>query len=450
MRNSQLLLLSLLISLNMFGQGFTANLSKLEISAPLTFSIDSVIYARENKEILGYIANKKTKYYSTVFPSEPVSIAIKRAFGKSKGEEKLILRINKLFVYQTLQDDSRFYNIDLNVSFISRMDNKYMERFTSAQTLKFRANYGNRYVVSTIGELLDGAFAEYQNLKKEGELRDKEIPQSEVIRKKDLTPPKKINATGKRGLYYNVYDLRDGIMDTVTQFSFEPTKTKDNEPAEGKLKLNQKSASWKDVYAFSDGNDIYLQVGRKYFQLTDSAGYFWLDFYPGYTQSESYSGGMVVSGIVGGLIGVGIYALAATFPKGHDAYYLDFERGTVVPISYLDTEKMASLTYFYGSSFLDDSDTLLVTINSSVPFKLGKNQFVVVESDYKCEPIECCIIGINENTCKTVTPILFKPQVFRCTKRRTDKYRIDNVQGSERAGIIHTIQSGEADEILVE
>lgn len=436
----------------MFGQGFTANLSKLEISTPLTFMVDSVIDARENKEILGYIADKKTKYYSTVFPSKSVATAIEEAFSdaKTSGVEKLILRINKLFVYQTLQDDSRFYNIDLNVSFILNKDNQYIERFTSAHTLKFRANYGNRYVVSTIGELLDVAIDEYQNLKEEGKLRDIVISESEVNIKRELTQPNQVNTARKRGLYYNVHDLRDGIIDTLTPFSFEPTKTKDYEPAEGRLRLDKEGTSWKDVYAFSDGEDIYLQVGRKYFELTDSAEHFWLDFYPGYTQSESYSGGMVVSGIVGGVIGVGIYALIATFPKGHDAYYLDFERGVVVPKSYQDTEKMASLTYFYGSSFLDNSDTLLVSLNGGTPFKLGKNQYVVIKSDYRCEPIECCIIGINENTCRTVTPILFKPQVLRCTKRRADKYRIDNVQGSERAGIIHTIQSDESEHVLVE
>ena len=436
-----ILFVTLLIG-QLCAQPFTANLSKLKIHYPKshTFYVDSVIDGRPNQEILGYIRHKKTRFHSTIFLSEPVSESISKALPEdaSNDQEKLLLRINRLFIYETLQDDRMYFNADINVSFIKETDTGFVEQFTAAKMLKFRANHGNKFVTPAIGELLDTCFMQYEIRKLRGKLYSKPLTSLTT----DYTA--QTNLDLKRGLFYSFYDLRDNFIDDTTSFQFEIKNPRSTEPAITRLNIENSNVSWKDVYAFSDGQDLFIKVGRDFIELTDTANRYWIEFYPGYDESASYAGGMMVSGIAGGIIGVGIYALFATFPKGNDGYYLDFQRGAVVPSAYSISDEMYTETYFYGSSFLADSDTLEISIDQSDPIKIGRDQYLKVQSDYKCKPIEVCILGGETKTCKTVTPVLYNPQIIRCTRRRADQFRIDKIVGSEKAGVVHMIQTGEA------
>lgn len=445
-----LILLFFSFSTISLSQHFTADLSKLEVRYPRSssFSIDSVIDARSNKEILGYITNKKGKFHSTVFQSEELSTVIRSAYDATKtkgGDEKLILRINRLFIYETTQNDAKYFNADLNVSFILKTDSQIIERFTAAKMILFRTNHGNRFVTPLIGELLDTCLLQYEKRKHAGKLVDKVISAEEVT----MAPnPENVKLSTKRGLYYSFYDLRDNIIDTATAFSFEKKKTSEDEPVKVKLRVTDDEVSWKDVYAFSDGQDVYVNVERRYTQLTDSAGNYWLDFYPGYDESKQYAGGMMVSGFLGGVIGVGIYALIKSFPKGNPAYLLDFERGIVVPSEYMDSDKMSAETYIFGSSFLKDSDTLSVSVNDSVHLRLGKNQYFLLKSDYRCSPIKVCITANGNTVCESIQPILFKRQVVRCSLIKGKKLRITEIYGSERQGELYSIESGRSSQVF--
>lgn len=448
MRIPLFLLLALFTQI-VFSQRFTADLSKLELNYPRssTFSVDSVIDARSNKEILGYITNKKGKFHSTVFPSEELSTAILTAYNATKnqiGDEKLILRINRLFIYETTQNEAKFFNADLNVSFILKTDSQLIERFTAAKMILFRANHGNHFVTPLIGELLDTCLLQYEKRKRAGKLVDKVISTEQLTQAPNSRDKKIIT---KRGLYYSFYDLRDNIIDTMTTFSFEKKKTSEDEPIKVKLRVTDDKVSWRDVYAFSDGQDAYINIDRIFTQLTDSAGNYWLDFYPGYNESNQYASGIIVSGFLGGVIGVGIYALIESLEKT-PAFLLDFERGMVVPSEYMDSDKMSAETYICGSSFLKDSDTLSVSLNDSLHLRLGKNQYFLLKSDYRCSPIKVCISANGNTACETIQPILFKRQVVRCSSIKGKKLRITEIYGSERQGELYSIESGRATQVL--
>ncbi len=450
MRNSQLLLLSLLISLNMFGQRFTVTLSDLELTTPISFAVDTVIDSRVNRESIGYIFDKKTKNYTTAFPTAKVDssiIASLKPLSKTEGEP-LLLRINRLFVYQTTIYGKRHISAEVSITFIAKNNQKYLEQFTSTKTIRDEARYGNHVAGLIIQEALDSCLLHYEKRKKAGILSN--VP----ISKKDLnTKFEADQATVKkmpyfiRGLFYTIYDLRDYSIDTKADFYVEFLKSNHKEPQTAKLKFDDKSMRKKDIYAFSNGKSIFVKTGKYYTELTDTSGKFWLNHYDEFATNTQYNAGMIGVGVVGGLVGVGVYAIIAKKPALDNKYILDFERGAVVPADYPEPNMVTSQILFYGSSFLSNNDTITLTIKDTKHIKLGRDQYYIYKSDDKCLPVYVSVSSGGREYYDRISPILLNTAVARC-QIIGDKVGIEVLEVSQQNSIKDAIENGTAKQVF--
>lgn len=449
----KLLLIVSLIAVFANAQDFNIDLEKLELTGlkEASFHVDSVIDARANKVTLGYILEEKSREYTTVFPVSPVATSLQAVL---KNDEKnaancVIIRLNRLFIYQTSIKGTRHLSVEASLTFITKSNREYLEQFTSTQTLRKEAQYGNRLVSELIQEALDICLQDYVKRKKSGMLSNV------LISEKDLNTGFSGNeVTVKnmpyhiRGLFYTFYDFRDYSIDTKTPFLIAVVKSELHEPRQVKLKFNDRSMRKKEIYAFSNGKNLFVKTGKYYIEVTDTSGEFWLNRYEEFsTTTTEYNAGIVVAGVMGGLVGVGIYAAITKKPLANK-YMLDFERGAVVPADYPQPDEITSQILIYGSDDLEDTDTITVEIGEDTSVRLGRNQYYVYESDDRCEPVIVCAYWGGMESCTQVTPKILNTAIVQCElnhgKVQTDilsKGRENSVEAavkSEKAARVYT------------
>ena len=456
--NYVLLIIALLGSVQ--AQPFTIDLEKLELQYPsqASFRIDSLIDVRVNPGTLGYIFNRKTKNYSTIFPTNSVESSLNKLLQSENNisGENLTLRLNRLFVYHKNRYGKRGLAAEVSITFISRINGKYYDLFTSTKTIRSEVKYGNKLASVFIQEALDSCLFHYDKRKAAGKLTPTLITNSELTLRYSPEQAELMKVPFyKKGLFYSYYDLRDYTVDSETDFKIDLTKVAYHEPREAKLKFEDKAMRRKEIYAFSNGSSLFLKTGGYYTEVIDTTNGFWLNQHPDFIEGSDYYGGVasagaiggILGGVVGGAIASGIYALVADNPPNNNKYILDIERGVVVPHDFPAPGKATSQILFYGSSFLSENDTISLSIDGSKLIRLWRDQYYVYETDDKCLPVKACITYSNEETCEIITPIILNTAMARC-QIKGNKGKIELLGPRNQTEIKEAIKSGEATQVF--
>lgn len=449
----KLLLIVSLIAVFANAQDFNIDLEKLELIGlkEASFHVDSVIDARANKVTLGYILEEKSREYVTVFPVSPVATSLQAVL---KNDEKnaangVIIRINRLFIYQTSIQGASHLSVEASLTFITKSNREYLEQFTSTQTLRKEAQYGNRLASELIQETLYICLEDYVKRKKSGMLSNILISEEDLntgFSGSEVTV--KNMSRHIKGVFYTFYDLRDYAIDTKPFFTVEFLKNEKNQPREAEIKFEDKAMRKKDIYAFSNGQNVFVKTGKHYTEVTDSIGKLWLNQSPQFATITGYETGIIAAGVVAGFVGATFYASIAKKPTLENKYILDFERGAVVPADYPQPDEITSQILIYGSDDLADTDTITVEIGEDTSVRLGRNQYYVYESDDLCEPVIVCAYWGGMESCTQVTPKILNTAIVQCGlnhgKVQTDilsKGRENSVEAavkSEKATRVYT------------
>lgn len=447
---SLLLLFSLLICQFTLAQRNTIDISHLELTVPFSFNVDRVIDARINTETLGYVYNKKARSYTTLFPTSSVDSSMTALFQSKNNtsEEHLILRLNRLFLYQTTIQGARHLSAEVSITFIVQNDRDYLEQFTSTKTIREEARDGIDLSEILLQEALDSCLLHYEKRKQAGIFSNKLLAREDLnTRFTDNEATVKNMPYHIRGLFYTFYDFRDYSIDTKTPFSIAVVKSELHEPRQVKLKFDDRSMRKKEIFAFSNGKNLFVKTGKYYTEVTDTSGEFWLNRYEEFsTTTTEYNAGIVAAGVMGGLVGVGIYAAITKKPLANK-YILDFERGAVVPADYPDPGMVTSQILFYGSGFLSNNDTITLSIGNQKPIKLGRDQYYIYESDDRCLPVNVRLDWGDREYYDRISPMLLNTAVARC-QVISGKVGIEMLDIGEQNKVKEAIENGLAKEVI--
>lgn len=416
------------------------NVDLSQITLEYGFPVDSVIDSRETKEILGYVFSKGTKNFRTVYPSSPLEQNLQQICTKAKNNNPNTIRIDRLFVYHVLIENDRYFGVEAGLTFIAKDGSDYIETFSASKKIGEYERYGDELILPCIQAALDSCFLHYQKRKNSDKLGNT------LIGAKSLQHPYAgANLSGSigylpRGLFHSYYDLRDEHLDTETLFETDFRYTDPGQPEEAFLKIKDKAKRKKDIYAFTDGERLYVNTGKVFTEVTDTLNKLWLNNYPGYNYgSGAYTAGFVSSGLMFGIFGAAMYAIIAQKPSEVSNYILDFKRGTVVPYFFPNPEDMHSQTVFYASSFMPKSDTISLSINDALPIKLGKDQSSVYQhKDFS--PYKLCIQNKGVENCTEIIPIAYHPTCIRLRINSNGEPQVENVTWDHYEGFFETLE----------
>lgn len=453
MYRTLILLLFLLISYGINAKDFYLDLSKEHLDDRLewSFQIDSIIDLRKEKELVGFaykgIFNKKKIAYLKRPLIEDLQRILIAERNKQQGE-KIILRINHLLLYEMRAPNQELAVAELNVSFLKKEGAHFLELFQAVSFVTRPSVDATHWMGNNLISVLSECLNDFEKRRSMGKLKPKMISPEAVAHNPyhERTFPIQEQKLQK-GLYYNYYDFRDNFIDTSITFYPDYRISKNGEGNWATIDILNDSISSKSVYAFSDGKGLYLNTGRRFLEIKNLEG----DLVLGQFEEESsgYALGMITSGLLGGLVGAGIYiALSEIIPnyqKGH--YVLDLDKKIVVPGRSKNVEDIHGTTIFYGSSFNEKHEVMSLFINGQKVCELPPYGYYTHYSSYKNEPFDVCLKYAEKEVCKTVTPEVFKTKTMLCRIDRKQKMEMAKVDGTIESTIDLSINTGESTEV---
>ena len=369
---------------------------------------------------------------------------------KKKTASGVIIRLNRLFIYHTTIQGMRHFSVEVSLTFITKTNREYLEQFTSTQTLREEAQYGNKLASELIQEALDICLMDYENRKKSGMLSNVLISEVDLNTRFSGSEVTVKNMSHHiKGVFYTFYDLRDYSIDTKPFFTVEFLKNEKNQPREAEIKFEDKVMRKKDIYAFSNGQNIFVKTGKHYTEVTDSIGKLWLNQFPQFATITDYETGIIAAGVVAGFVGATFYASIAKKPTLENKYILDFERGAVVPADYPQPDEITSQILIYGSDDLEDTDTITIEIGENTSVRLGRNQYYVHESDDRCQPVIVCAYWGGLESCTQVTPKILNTAIVQCELNH-GKVQIEILNKGRENSVEAAVRTGKAKRVYSE
>lgn len=389
----------------LYSQKFEVNLSDITLSHG--FSVDSVIDARPSPETLGYIFTKETDNFQTVFIEHPLDQSLKQILqkGNQSASQHTLIRIDRLFVYQLEIGNDRYFAVEAGLTFIATEGDDYIEKFSATKKIGEYEKYGAKILKPSIQAALDSCFLHYHQQKGKGLLSNTLISSGNLS--VPYSPPIIRANHFPKGLFWNYYDLRDGIIDTETPFDLDFRYTEHGAALEAFLIIRDKKKRKQNAFAFSDGKAIFINTGKFYTQSIDTLDKLWLNRYPGYNlvSESAYTAGIINNALLFGPLGGGLFALMAKKPELINTYYLDCQRGSVIPSFFPEADHLdETATIFYGSSFLPEGRKIKLTINDSIEVKLARDQYFILKTS-SFDSFKVCYSDETDELCKRLMPI---------------------------------------------
>ncbi|MFZ4523067.1 MAG: hypothetical protein ACOYNC_15260 [Bacteroidales bacterium] len=385
-------IITLLFLLNFFAgfcDDFTISLAGRKLANPLPrYYVEDVFLSQREDSCLGYVHPYGPHRINPVFFNRGIWAELKEflvgSMPKQPDLDPVIIRINRIYMYELTKGVYEYTCIELSVSFICPGDSGLMEDFTSSATLEiFQKN-----IPASFGEVVakafDQCFSQYADRKAKGLTRPKIITTEQLkgnpINRQECfscfsakKPPK--------ALYYSFADFRDNTPDTIPEFKILHDYNAGT-PALSKAFLKfPKGSDIKEVWGFCEGDSIYFNNGRSYSLLSSED-----DFFVTYGKSAEYSrdvtSAAIFGGIFGGIIGaslIGGAAAVSSDPNAIEKLRLDLFSGKLLPFDATDYTRINSRAVFFLSKVSDPAASLAVYINGEQLCDMKPGNFVSVD-----------------------------------------------------------------------
>lgn len=364
MKHLFVILISLFFSATLYSRNKIINLDNQKLNIALgKYRIDSVIDARPDKTSLGYVYKGLRNRKVPVYLEAPLTSYLNTLFIYNntpiENAEHIIIRVNKLFVYETLYQNIEYSHCEINVSFISKKDNKLIEKFESSALITNESGFDATIKLKkNIVEALNSSV--YQSTKRNstGKLEEsKEIRPSELGKNPLNSPPsyKVLNVDHfPKGIYRTFADFRDYTPDTSANFTVEYKIKKDSikhtyiRDIHGNLVDN--------IWGFSNDSINFIRTGLSYQPLTKEDNIFTLKHTP-----PDYIARVLSSYSYGGLL----FSIIMAHSIKKIKYKLDLSISGILPFDYTKTSEFKSDIVLLSSEY-NSPDTKLKVIANGI------------------------------------------------------------------------------------
>jgi len=376
MRKPVLTLLLFAILFSCHAEEFAISLAGRKLSNPLTrYYIEDLFLSQREDSCLGYINPLGPNSYMPIFFEKNIRTELKEFLQYSMPRQvdllPLLVRVNRIYMYETTKGVREYTCIDLSLSFIFPRENGLNDDFTSSVTLSvYQKNFPASFSVIVVNAL-DQCFCQYRDRMKMGlvvpkiitlgQLKGNPIYSSDYFRCFSRKNPRK-------GIYHTYFDFRDNVPDTSLDFKVLYKYDTDH-PALSRayLKFAKDSEPGK-IWGFCEGDSVYLNWGR-FFSLLSKEG----DLFIASCRSTEYNRDIapaaIFGGILGGLIGASLFGGIATLSFNHNEvgkFKMDLFDGKFFPFDAPDYTMISSNLVLFLSKVSDPEATLSVYLDGNL------------------------------------------------------------------------------------
>lgn len=444
MTSSRITLAFFLLFLANFVRGneFYITLVNEKITVPgFMYRVVDIIDAREQTYCIGIVqrgmGNKKVAAFFKAGMKAEFDYLFGNSFGVDASNKPVILRINKLQVYEITTSNREMAIVELNISLLEKEGEQYIEIFETGVTVE-RSSMMD--VTSShdknIAQALQNCLVEFVDREYRG------LTYRRPATTNHIYPILQEGAALKPGIFRTFNDFRDN---TAQENPAYPYTLEIND--KNKSGIVRASPKWKgnppvgEIWGLSDGQFAYINLGSGFFRLTKEGDAFVL-----YGPSPRDGTGAVILGAaMGGIIG-GLIAGAVSggySSRDMTKYRIDLSTGAMVPFEEPAYRRIESRLILFCSGFNDKESRIAITVNNQPVGDMPPGTYHRLRLPPPEKPVEICVnIPGGEKVCETVTPELFKTTVA-LLRIRKGKAEIGWPGGDIRSNLLNDIKTGQ-------
>jgi hypothetical protein len=423
MRKSLLVLLLISLSFTSFAKEITLSLIGQKLSVlHAGYYIEDVILSQREDSCLGYIHPYGPNHCVPIFFERNLLTEVKEflmnSMPKQANLQPLIIRVNRIFLYQTSQGVRDYSCFDLSLSFIHPGDKGLTEDFSSAVSVSVVQDFFPKNLVKMLVNGFDSSMSQYNKRSALGLLMPTVITPEQLKEDPTYKPGYYKFLSGKKsgkGLYRTWFDFRDNLPDTTLDFKIFHDYNK-NQPKLSKAYLKFPEGSKPEKYwGFYEGDSVYFNGGRSYSLLRPEG-----DLMINYGRSPEYArevaSAAVWGGIMFGIIGASVFGgLTATSSDYNmiDKYKLDPFNGKLLPYDAKDYTLISSNVIFFLSKVSDPNVSLSVYVDGQLQCTMKPGDYFTL--DLSCHHTSADIKLVSSSRGEIVKQIplrLFKSSLY--------------------------------------
>lgn len=451
-----------------FSQGRIISLSNEIIDSPSDYYfVGDVINVTDESDCIGYVLKSGIPipaYFKSNIDVELLSFLQNQFYEKEELIE-LIIRINKLFYYESLSSGygNKVRVVDLNCSFIIKDSAGYHEVFTAACSVKQKNQ--NYTTAGVIASTFEKAFKQFHHRMQNGVL-DRVTISKEMLSYNPLKDScymkKQLSVNRKRqGIYKTFYDFRDNTPDTIKKFTvkYKDKKTELSDIMLHTAKLYINNERIENVWGFANGNDVYWFIDDSYYLMKKDD----ISYYSEVVRNKNYAGvgaitgaglGGISNGMSGSIAGaVGGALLGSLFGAAsaeQAKVNLNFTTGTFDSYLQENQKKAESVILFYASGYNKTDSGIKLSIDGKYCCTLLPNTWTSISLTSEYESVNVLFEVPNKDSMVVeIVPSLFKLDYYFILEKKKKPLRITKADIEKRSFINRSISKKNRVESIV-
>jgi hypothetical protein len=446
MRKSLLsiILVSFIFSCN--ADELTISLAKRKLSGTFHgYYIEDVILGQREDSCLGYLhpygPNKCIALYFQNNIRSELKDFLMKSLPKQADLQPVIIRVNRIFIYQVSEGVRDYSCLDLSLSFI-RTGQGLVEDFTSAFNVSVAQDYFPKGLSKMIVNAIDSSFNQYDKRSKTGFIAPVVITPGQ-LKENPVDKPGYFNCfTGKhpgKGFYRTWFDFRDNLPDTSLAFTVIHKYNKKN-PCLSRAKLTfDKGSEPEKIWGFYEDDTLYFNTGR-YYSLLMPEG----DLFSTYGLSSEYTkevvSATIIGGVLFGIVGASLFGgltAASSDLDRIEKFRLDLFNGKLLPFCAKDYTMISSGIVFYLSKVSDPRTTLGVFVDGQLQCEMKPGNYFTLDLSchYSSANIKL-VSSLGGEKLEKIPLKLFKTKMYLLKVKKNHVIAIDHLYEQVKKDIL--------------
>lgn len=413
------------------------------------YYVENVINAMDEDTLIGFVQtgmmNTRRVATFTTSITDEIGRVLKAGLVSSPGAVPLLIRINKLEIFEITNSSKENAFAELSISFFRSEGTKKVWMYDAGTMVRQGGLDVTHSHPANILKAIRICFEKFKMSLLGHYSYEEEVSGAEITHNPVADPsgyPIFHNKTFPRGLFRTFEDFRDCRPDSAFRFTVKYVENKDTSVHKATLILPE-SVSPNDIWGFSDGKSVFMKITNKdFYKLLREPG----SFISHVAHKDVPDLGMTyaTAGILGGLIGVAIVAAvsSATYnPAELGEFKVDFSYGTLVPIKHSVFMDFDPHLEFLLTSASDPKDTVCLFINNEYHVKLARGFFYSVSIPHRNRQIKVEALAQNGTHGETIIPLnVFYDGLYVVRITRHNGIRIDHMAPDMRKQLMENKQ----------
>jgi len=447
--------ISVLLHVPVQSQEYLVSLKSQRLKVAINnFTLTDVIDAREEKCCIGYVYGGYQNRRLTVNVEDGIKASfhalLKSGFKDGTENIPLLIKINKLFVYEFKSNENTTAVLEINIDFYTQENGSYFYEFMAGHYINFSGENPRSNIDKMIAKATEKCCTEFLHRMKLGLGYHQKTDEKEVyensLKKTIVVSTRSRNR--KNCIYYSFNGFRDNLADTIT--NFYPKNIRENYDIRGfqKFKFVSSEIETDEVWGVYFDKNLYIKIDDIFIPVIVTDTEYIIKNMIAFHKNQNllYGAGLgffITFGAVGGaIIGVGIGALSHQKSEISDIdYRIDMATGMPIPLGELHYLKYESELIFFTNKFKGQCPDLYINGKKECSFKPDSYFSFLVTPEIN--PVEICLKSNSNEYCETVSADIFNTMFFEAVIKNNGKVSLfEHKSPSMRSSITNLIEKG--------